>query len=284
MPRAEDALVPPPRRGWQRVAAGVLVALWGLPVLGIAIGKWALEGSSGFWQHLTNWNFLLQGVFFSSALAAFWSRQATFWVHTFLFYTAWGVGWCVFWLAFVMVGDSPEEVLKLMSLYGGEYDSGFVLVMDRLLHVVPAVMLLFYVAARRHELGYFVSFYFRQAHPRPAWQLFVFYTGLLFGQPALFVAPYVLAFDFRDVYSLNVPSGAVFAIGLGILLVFQLGITWYHHQYTFQSYYARAHLAMDYTDADLDDDPAPPDYCRPCCPWPPHKRRRPRHHHRAEPR
>lgn len=276
MPRAEDALVPPPRRQWQRVAAGALVALWGLPVLGVAVGKWALEGSAGFWQHLTNWNFLLQGVFFSCALAAFWSRRATFWVHTCLFYTAWGVGWSVFWLAFVMVGDSPEEVLKLMSLYGGQYDEGFVLVMDRLLHVVPAVALLFYVAARRHELGYFVSFYFHQEHPRPTWQLVVFYTGLLFVQPSVFVLPYVLAFDFRDVYSLTLPSGAVYAIGLAVLLVFQVAVTMYHRQYTHQSYYARAHLAMDYTDDEERVEVL--DYCRPCCPWPPPRRRHRRRH------
>ncbi len=260
MSRHSNRHVPVRPPVWQTIGVFLFpLTLWGFPVLGIAIGKWILEGSTGFWSHLTNWNWLLQGVFYASLWIAFlidWCvndssnrscsshrrkrKDATFWTHSLLFPVAWAMCWLVFWLAFFMVGDSPDQVLKLMDLYGGAYDPGFVLVMDRLLHVVPAVVNLFYVALRRYELGYFVSYYFRNHQPhalnrtRFHWlgtMLLLFYVG-----PAFLILLYLLLFDPNQVYNLSLHPALLYVSGLGILVVFQTAFVLLHRNYSFASY------------------------------------------------
>lgn len=216
----------------ERLVLWVVLVLWTGFLWVFGIVKIALEGFQGYVEHLTNWCWTVQAVFWAAALVAhavdvarrnagYWQdRAARFWVYTFLFYAAWTVAWCVFWLAFVMVYDSPSEITKLTKQYGGAYSLGFVLFMDRVLHVLPAVLNLIFVVLERRALSHQHAYLFQHPRMRGAHiERIVTWSVLTVLPPVGVLAIYVGLFDPRRIYHLDFPLWALGLIGGAIIIL-----------------------------------------------------------------
>lgn len=201
----------------------ITVLFWTLSVWGVMIGRFIFGAGSDYVTHLTNWNWTIQGIFYFLALVVTIanSTRFTFVVHIWMFFLAYTFGWLIFWLAFVMVGDSPNQILDLIDTNGGEYPAGVVFIMDRVLHVLPAVMNLIYIFLFRHELRYMVSYFLynnlnqrdRQTELKViGWILFL---GITFPVLAL----YGIIFNPQAIYDLTIPTWVLGFIALGIVLI-----------------------------------------------------------------
>jgi len=195
----------------------LIVGVW-LGVLIVAITfKLDADGFLPCVSHLTNWNWILQLLFFFSefyALTVSCDSHRVVNVSVF-FWIVNGVTWLVFWLVFLMIRDNPNVILGLIDTNGGPYPAWVVLNGNAVFHVLIVIALLFYAFFSWNLIADSLLFL---AHKRlvNAW-IIIPYVILL---PLLIVGAYLALFDVSIIYGLTTSVVALIFISLGILLVF----------------------------------------------------------------
>jgi hypothetical protein len=202
--------------------------VWTLVLLGIMIGKLVETGGHEYIIHYTNWCwtanvifYLLEtiGQLYSASLVHHGTRNA-FMVGVVggVFWIANGMSWLVFWLVFVMLADNSNILLDMTTGYGGQYTLGFVLDMDRLFHVLPALFNLLYCFLRKKQLAFAIEVlaYRGSFNHLDTW---VYLLYILFG-PLLSLVFYIVSYNISQIYGITTPLAILIFLAIAVVLIF----------------------------------------------------------------
>lgn len=192
--------------------------------------KVALDGFPQFTCHLTNWNWTLQIIFFTSELFA--SVSDFTWLRifniSFLWWITYGVTWLVFWLVFLMIYENANFFLEMSTIDGGQFPFWEVLIGNAVFHVLIAVSVLIYITFMSKYINdsvALVHWLFPKWDERLFWS-FIFVLYSIFA-PLIVLGIYVSFYDISVVYGITTPIGYVALIAIGISLVFSGIYTFY---------------------------------------------------------
>jgi len=198
----------------------VLFFVWAIVVWLFGIGKLVSDGTTGYLIHFTNWSWTLQALFFTFDLIFLLNKNGslTFYLVSIFFWLVNGVTWSVFWLIFIVLGNNPDLLIDVSDRGTGTHSLGFILDMDRVFHVLPAVMILFYIFLRRDKIAFTVFFFMNPSQS-------TFITAFVYGLVNM-LAPIALALayfstnDVEEVYGLTISIAYVIGVALVVLILF----------------------------------------------------------------
>lgn len=126
----------------------------------------------------------------------------------------------VFWLMFIVLRDNPELILQESTQFGGKYALGFVFDMERLFHVLPAFVLVFYGFLRRT----YIRASIRKVYGHngvPLWMRVVYGIVIMLCAPILAIL-YFLMLSVKTVYGVDASPWIFVGVGIGALLIFNV--------------------------------------------------------------
>ena len=196
-------VVPYAKFNWHpsRIVDLGLIFMWGLFMWSLWVMKEVLEENSTYWMYLTNWSWFFQAVFwlgkflgYMESLAFLGRKNKPDYV---LYYVYFGIMWPVFmvntgvtFVVILVLYDAPG----LLTNYIGDYDAGFVFLMNTIFHVLTFIFMLFSMYLTRRDLEYML---FRNTRSLIIYYVSQYFLGLLL------VGIYLGTHDPYDVYNLD---------------------------------------------------------------------------------
>ena len=194
-----------------------LVVLWG-----VGIGKLVDSGFHDYFKHFTNWNWTLNSFYyFLEFIRIIYSYNhkdkykniLTLYVDGFVFWLTFSASWFVFWGVFVMFANSTVIVTEIEK----KYTLGFILNMEKLFHVLPAIVILFYFFIKQQVFGWTLQVLVNKS--RIAYvSTWIYIIVIVCLSGIIAVALYYSTFDISSVY--QIPS-AVGLICVSVLEILQ---------------------------------------------------------------
>ena len=249
-----------------------IIVIWSLSLWGVLIGKLCFSGGE-FFEMLTNWNWLLNALFFGADLVielVLMARRdgristsdpadvskARGWLIWLFFWVVHGCSWLVFWLVIEVLVENPRLLIDGAREAG--VGLGIALLVDRWEHVLPAVMITFYIYFRWSDFVATMLAFHRpppppelaapppwfvyapapgQPRPQPEYEhdelnrcscvnrtsRLLLYVMLVTLSPVVLLTLYMLLFDMRRIYGLyHAPVIATAGLALLTLIIFNV--------------------------------------------------------------
>lgn len=210
---------------YEDVLSLILFGIWAVVLWIIMIGKIVKSGLSNYSIHLTNWGWTLSLLLFTlDILSRFDTRKVTkekplrtdSMITVVLFWTTSGTCWLIFWMFLLIVNNNPNILESEFIKNGGEYQDGFVFVMNTVFHVIPAIMTLLYAFLRRDPIMRSIKFF---TSKRIGKLISVCFCLLeIFFLPGFIVLMYFLDTNAHMIYDTTIPNIVLIFVGIGILL------------------------------------------------------------------
>jgi hypothetical protein len=170
-------------------------------------------------SHFTNWNWLILTSFLLLDTITFFDIKN----EIFLFYLGiafwptWTSCWEVFWLVILVLANNPSILLENAKAFGGDYDTGLVLVMDRIIHVlIIVVMFSYFICRLRFLIEATNLMYFKT---RGYGRKIFFVVWNIFSIP-LVIGIYVSVFNVKTNYGFTWNLGYLFLEAILVLSIF----------------------------------------------------------------
>lgn len=190
------------------------VALWLL-----LIGKLATDDFLSFINHYTNWSWVINAAFFMLDIFSLFdkTRYMSMILGSSLFWLANASSWLVFWLVFIMLSDNPNIIIELSNQGGGKYPLGFILDMDRVFHVLPAIFILVYFVIRRKSVTRGVALVFYPTTSKAIKAIYVLYIIIFSATP---LGLYNIFFNFVEIYGITTNVSVIYVMAIIITIIF----------------------------------------------------------------
>lgn len=210
---------------FEDVLSLIIFGLWSVVLWILMIGKIVKSGVSKYSIHFTNWGWTLSLILFTlDILSRFDRRKVTkdspirtdSMITIMFFWLANGIQWEIFWLFLLIVNNNPNVLESEFKKNGGEYDDGFVFVMNTVFHVIPAIMLLLYTFLRKEAIGRAVEFFTKEVD---LWISIGFFLLETIAFPGFITLMYFLDTDAHQIYETTVPNIVLIFVGIAILIV-----------------------------------------------------------------
>lgn len=206
---------------FEKWVAVVIFTVWAATILVLGIGKIVMDGMERYLVHFTNWSWTLNGALFVLDLLSLTdgSGYYTFCIVSMFFWLVNGVSWSVFWLIFIVLYENPDLLITMSNRGTGDQPLGFIMDMDRVFHVLPALMTLLYMFLRRDKLAFISHFYLSKIN---SIHVRFFYGLASMISPAVVALMYFSTNDVNEVYGITANIGWIFGTALLSLIVFNL--------------------------------------------------------------
>lgn len=198
-----------------------MILAWTVTLWIFTIGKWASSGFLDYFTFFTNWSWTLSALFFILDFLSFfveWSnyvfKRLRFFNILVLYWFASGASWLVFWLVFFVLRDNPH-ILEKIAMESG-FSLGFVLVMERVFHVIPSIAFFVYLVIRRR---YFFKIRAYLKHSSSSFYFYL-YIGWILLSPILFLTGYAIAYDIETIYGVTTSLGIVIGTAIVVNILF----------------------------------------------------------------
>jgi len=207
----------------EKIASVLLFnVLWLLFLWTFTIGKLVKSGFHDFFIHFTNWTWFANAFFFLletlllkiPRLCGYSNKNmATLYVLGFIFWVVNAMTWLVFWLVFIMFADNAGILLDMAT----EYDMGFLLDMDRLFHVVPLPVLLFYVLLEGRRIGWALSLLVYRTSFR-SWISWFYLIVFVLASGLITLGVFHACFDMKVVYKITSPMWFILWVAFSVAI------------------------------------------------------------------
>ena len=167
-------------------------------------------GATELYSHYTNWNLLIQVIFYWLSMVTtmwpYYRRQ----VYRFVFPVAWANMIFVFIVVNIILGDNPSLIEAATASTQGFYYWG-----NFIAHYLPAIVIAFYVFIHSIDIRNAFRKWFDEMDRHQA--LMVFYMTIF---PLIGFVPYVLAYDITVAYGLSIGISNWVAVAGAIVIFF----------------------------------------------------------------
>lgn len=204
----------------ERILAFIIFLGWVGLLWAVAVIKIWNDGINRFISHFTNWAWIFQVYLFTLDLISRFEKRKrlSFVLALVFFWIVNAITWMVFWLVWIALDNNPGLLEGETKEHGGKFASGFVFNMHSLFHVIPSIMMILYTIFRRYELRFAVAFVTdRRLYPR--WMSGIYGGLLVFVNPVILAAIYMLTTNIVDVYKLTVHVWLPVLVGFGVIVV-----------------------------------------------------------------
>jgi len=218
---------------FERVLAIILFSVWTVILWALAVGKIVQSGIGKYVIHLTNWGWALSAVFFLLDLISRFDRRKGFETSTIvlinaMFWLVNGLEWIIFWLFIIIVNNNPDILEDEFKKNGGQYSDGFVLAMNYVFHVFPALLLLIYTILRRDVIKRSMVIIMDPQYVDLFWRV-IYALGEIIIFPGYIISLYFLTTDISFIYGITFSTVGLFFIGVGVLI--------FHNGFVFTIFY-----------------------------------------------
>jgi hypothetical protein len=221
----------------------VCTLLWTILLWSMSIWKFFNSGVSAVIAYFTNVSLLIQAIYYTADLVSYFTDPQRRSLEMWLLYAFWPAVFAQTFIVFVLVIvvylDNAEIFTENLKCDGGKYDTGVVLFVDRIVHVIPLFIGMVYYALRWHDISDFLimiygaiytqapgvdadghalcihertGFVMRAAH---SWR-YIFYQYAVASIPFIV---YVLVQNVQTVYGID-----IFTNWMGVLATFALDL------------------------------------------------------------
>ena len=191
-----------------KVLSALLVFVWTLVLWGAMVVNIQYEGFDVYHKYYTNWTWTLNVFFYTTLLFGYIDFTGTIQYYTLMFLW-WPVFFQiseVFWLVFVMVIYNPSVITDAGEKYGFD----IVLFVDRVKHVVPFIVAQLWFHLVLKDFKILIADIYSGKHKTRSLVLYIICVVVI---GHAFIVGYWIAFDFREIYGVNLN------VFVGILLI-----------------------------------------------------------------
>jgi hypothetical protein len=194
---------------------------WALVLVGTLIGKFMYESLTSYVMHYTNWNWTINAIFFTVDTISYISSDLLYFNLVFFYWITNASSWIVFWVVFILFQDNPDILTDLSKDEGGDYSMGFLLNMNTLFHVLPAMFIMVYTLLRWSALKAVVNNVFHKESSQCE-RVSYFIIFILYPLWGIFI--YYVSVDIRDVYGVTTNIWIIAAVVFGVAVIYN-GVT-----------------------------------------------------------
>jgi hypothetical protein len=202
VPARERPLSSYAHAGGYRWLGLLLLLLWVVVLWAMAIGKLVLSGAGNYFKYFTNWSWTLQALYYAADVACY--ADASGRAHRRLlgrpFWLVFGVVWIVFWLVFLMFGSNGEIIEQFAADAG--VSVGVALIFDRIVHVVPALVVSLYAWHRWYGIAHGV-WWIRHTRTFGTLNAAAFAVGDVYLTSVAFGLLYAVPINMQSVYGID---------------------------------------------------------------------------------
>ena len=204
---------------YEKIILITICIFWVIVVWLLGLGKIFLDGLVNYAIHFTNWSWTINGVYLLLDLVSCLDKtgKLSFYVISIGFWLVNGVSWIVFTLIFIVLHDNPDLLINMSDRGSGEQTLGFIMDMDRVFHVLPALVILLYMFMRRDKIGLVVYVFMNKRENQYALRFNYAFISMI--SPVLFTIIYCITVDIYAIYGITTRLLYIVLIGFVTLVV-----------------------------------------------------------------
>ena len=195
-----------------------IAVLWILPII------WLVKrGFTSFAERPALWTWTYAAFYYVLDALPLYARGSVRSYVNMRAFVAWallwplvGLTWITFWLTFIVLADNA---LPMVDINEDGQIQGSELLIDRLIHVVPAIVLIIHLFVRRRVIGCWARYGFLDTNKDRGWFI-VYLVWLTVGIPLVLIGSYRSIFDPSVVFETDVHDGLWFLGALLMTLLF----------------------------------------------------------------
>lgn len=202
------------RYSTEQILVLVYCVAWTAFLWTFVIGKLIVDGVSDYTTHYTDWNWTINAVFFLFDLLSYIPKLNSIQIFLLIFFVwlTFGSSWLVFWLIFILFAENPDIILNMSKEKGGKYSLGFLLNMNTVFHILPAIAILIYVFIKRKQIIN-VFYKLEVSLTKGAYGFLIF---LAIVSPLIYIGVFQTVFNVKQIYGITMPRGLLALIALGV--------------------------------------------------------------------
>lgn len=190
---------------------------WTAALWTILIGKLIEDGIYNYTIHYTDWNWTINAVFFLLDLITFFpkAKKLRLPLYYLFVWIANGSSWLVFYLIFVLFEDNVQLLINMSTLGGGKYELGFLINMNTVFHILPAMFMLAYLPIRRREITRVYATIYKQFNST----VYPLYVAFILLVPLMYIGFFEAIFDIRQIYGITLSKFYLVLIVLAVIAI-----------------------------------------------------------------